>query len=72
MNYKVNDIIYYPVPGAIYERKENTVLTKVKITHIYTNILSPNGVIVDMEMLEIMPGKSISGKLLNNKNYKIK
>lgn len=69
MNYKVNDEIYYPVPGVSLYRTENTVNTKVKITHIYNDIASDNGVIVDMVMLEHNPGKNISGKLLNSKNY---
>lgn len=69
MNYQVNDVIYYPVPGAIYKRIENTVLTKVKITHLYHNINSMNGIIADMEMLELQPGKHITGKLLNSRNY---
>lgn len=69
MDYKVNDEIYYPVPGVSLYRTENTVNTKVKITHIYNDIASNNGVIVDMVMLEHNPGKHISGKLLNSKNY---
>lgn len=69
MDYKVNDEIYYPVPGVSLYRTENTVNTKVKITHIYNGIASDNGVIVDMVMLEHNPGKNISGKLLNSKNY---
>lgn len=69
MDYKVNDEIYYPVPGVSLYRTENTVNIKVKITHIYNDIASDNGVIVDMVMLEHCPGKNISGKLLNSKNY---
>lgn len=69
MDYKVNNEIYYPVPGVSLYRTENTVNTKVKITHIYNDIASDNGVIVDMVMLEHNPGKNISGKLLNSKNY---
>lgn len=69
MNYKVNDVIFYPVPGAAYNRPENTFPVKVKITNIYSQINTVNGVIVDMEMLEVDPGKQITGKLLNTKNY---
>ena len=69
MKYKVNDEICYPVPGVLFNSKENTANTKVRITHIYNDIVSDNGVIVDMIMLEQIPGKNISGKLLNSKNY---
>ena len=69
MKYKVNDEIYYPVPCVLFHRTENTVNAKVRIIHIYNDIVSDNGVIVDMVMLEHTPGKNISGKLLNSKNY---
>ena len=69
MKYNVNDEIYYPVPGVLFHSTENTVNTKVRITHIYNDIVSDNGIIVDMIMLEHNPGKNISGKLLNSKNY---
>jgi hypothetical protein len=72
MNYKVNDVIFYPVPGAVYNRIENTFPVKVKITNIYSYINTVNGVIVDMEILEVDPGKHITGKLLDSKNYFVK
>lgn len=69
MKYKVNDEIYYPVPGVLFNSTENTVNAKVRIIHIYNDIVSDNGIIVDMVMLEHNPCKNISGKLLNSKNY---
>lgn len=67
--YKVNEIILYPVPGVVLGIRENVFNTPAKITHIYDNIKCDDGVIVDMELLYVPGVKSLSGKLLYSENY---
>lgn len=67
--YKVNEIILYPVPGVVLGIRENVFNTPAKIVRIYDNIKCDDGVIVDMELLYIPGVKSLSGKLLYSENY---
>ena len=70
--YKVGDIIRYPVPGAcIGQYFENTVDKEARIIRIHEEISSEDGVIVDCELLDKSIAGTISGKLLNEKNYLI-
>lgn len=71
MKYKVGEIISYPVPGVcVNEFDKNTVDKKAKLIKVYENI-SDNGVIVDMEILDGSVKGILSGKLLNDKNYRV-
>lgn len=71
IEYKVGDIISYPIPGVLVGKYyENTVNTEVVITKIYEDI-SEDGVIVDMQPLDKSISEKISGKLLYGKTYKI-
>lgn len=67
--YKINEIISYPIPGVALGIKENVFNTPVRITRIYHNIKSNDGIIVDMEPLYIPGIKSLTGKLLYSENY---
>lgn len=69
MNYKVSDIIYYPVPGVVFGVKENVIPTAARINHIYDNIKCEDGIIVDMELIDIPHIKQFTGKLLFSENY---
>ena len=70
--YKVGDIINYPVPGAcIGQYFENTVDKEAQIIRIHEKINSEDGVIVDCKLLDKSIVGTISGKLLNEKNYLI-
>ena len=70
--YKVGDIIRYPVPGAcIGKYFENTVDKEARIIRIHEEISSEDGVIVDCELLDKSIAGTISGKLLDEKNYLI-
>lgn len=72
IKYKVGDIIRYPVPGAcIGQYFENTVDKEARIIRIHEEINSKDGVIVDCELLDKSIAGTISGKLLNEKNYLI-
>lgn len=70
MEYKVNDIIYYPVPGCLFSNpKPGTVDVESRIIEIF-DIQESDGIIVGIEFE--MDGQMIKmgGKLLNSKNYK--
>jgi len=71
IEYKVGDIINYPIPGVLTGKYyENTINKEVIITKIYKDI-SENGIIVDMQPLDNSISKQISGKLLHEQIYKI-
>ena len=72
IEYKVGDIISYPVPGVcVGQCNENTVDKEARILKVYEGI-SEDGVVVDMELLDKSIVGTISGKLLYNKNYGIR
>lgn len=67
--YKVGNIISYPVPGVcVGQCDKNTVNKEARITKNYENI-SEDGVIVEFELLDKSIIGTICGKLLNEKNY---
>lgn len=72
IEYKVEDIISYPVPGVcVGQCNENTVDKEARILKVYEGI-SEDGVVVDMELLDKSVVGTISGKLLYNRNYGIR
>lgn len=69
IEYKEGDIISYPIPGVcVGQCNENTVDKEARILKVYEGI-SEDGVIVDFELLDKSIIGTISGKLLNEKNY---
>lgn len=71
IEYKVGDVISYPIPGVLIGKYyENTINKEVIITKIYEDI-SEDGIIVDMQPLDNSISKKISGKLLYEKIYKV-
>jgi hypothetical protein len=68
--YKVGDIISYPIPGVcVGQCSENTVDKEARITKVCENINCNDGVIVEFELLDKSIIGTICGKLLNEKNY---
>lgn len=73
IEYKEGDIITYPVPGVcVGQCNENTVDKEACIIKIYDNIISNNGLIVDIEIIDGTVKGIVSGKLLYNKDYGIR
>lgn len=72
IEYKVGNIISYPMPGVcVGQCNENTVDKEARILKIYNNI-SNTGLIVDMEIIDGTVKGIVSGKLLYNKDYGIR
>ena len=72
MEYKVNDIIYYPVPGCLFnEPKRGTVDVEARIIDIF-DICENDGIIVGIEFEMDGQMRKMGGKLLNSKDYKKK
>lgn len=71
IEYKVGNIISYPVPGVcVGQYDKNTVNKEARILKVYEGI-SEDGLVVDMELLDKSIIGTISGKLLYNRNYGI-
>lgn len=72
IEYKVGDIISYPVPGVcVGQYNKNTVNKEARILKVYEGI-SEDGLVVDMEIIDGTIKGIVSGKLLYNRNYEIR